>query len=284
MKPPIFKYQRIEKVATALEALHQKGSDARILAGGQSLMILLNMRLAHPEYLLDISRCHELDYIRQQDGVVQIGACTTQLALQYWPDLTTSLPLLAEALPYISHYQIRSRGTVVGSIAHADPSAELALCLATLGGSVLLQSQKKKRLLKASEFQLGMFTTARLEDELLVEVRFPVARPNHGYAFSEMAYRRGDFAIVAIAVEATPNSIRLGVGGVADKPVVVEWPHLSETDLIAQLNDLAWSLEAQNDQHASDRYRRHLVRQLGLQTIKKAQSRRMQMSNAGGIK
>jgi len=273
MKPPIFSYQRIDRIATALETLRQEGADARILAGGQSLMILLNMRLANPKFLLDISRCQELDYIQHEGDEVKIGASTTQLALQYWPHLAERLPLVAEALPYISHYQIRSRGTVAGSIAHADPSAELALCLATLDGSVLLQSHKKKRLLKASEFLQGMFTTARRDDELLVQVHFPVAKPNHGYAFSEMAYRRGDFAIVACAVQAGPEQIRLGVAGVADKPIVVEWPRLNEEDLIAQLNDLAWSLGAQNDQHASAGYRRHLVRQLGLQTIYKALSR-----------
>lgn len=273
MKPPVFEYRRIDTVAQALDQLHEQGDDARILAGGQSLVILLNMRLAQPAYLLDISNCAELDYLQQADGMVRIGAGTTQAQLQYWPELAATLPLLAEAIPFISHYQIRNRGTVAGSIAHADPSAELPLCLATLGGEVVLRSRKATRVLPAAEFQRGMLTTAKQSNELVTEVRFPVAKAGHGYAFDEFAMRRGDFAIVACAVDAGPDTIRLGIGGVSDKPVVVEWPQPNAEILDQALNDLAWQLDAQDDQHATASYRRHLVRRLGRKTIETALSR-----------
>ncbi len=273
MKPPAFEYRRVEIVSQALQWLHEEGDSARILAGGQSLVILLNMRLAQPAYLLDISRCTELNYIQQENGMVRIGASTTQAQLQYWPGLAMALPMLAEAIPFISHYQIRNRGTAAGSVAHADPSAELPLCLATLGGQVVLRSRKSTRELGAAEFQQGMLTTAKKSNELITEVRFPVAKAGHGYAFDEFALRRGDFAIVACAVDAGPDAIRLGIGGVADKPVVVEWPRLRGDELAQRLNDLAWQLNAQDDQHATAAYRRHLVRRLGQKTIEAALSR-----------
>ncbi len=273
MKPQAFEYRRVDTVDQALQWLHETGDGARILAGGQSLVILLNMRLAQPACLLDISRCAELNYLRQEKGRLRIGASTTQAQLQYWPGLAKAVPLLAEALPFISHYQVRNRGTVVGSIAHADPSAELPLCLATLGGQVVLRSRKGSRELEAMQFQQGMLTTAKKTNEMLTEVRFPLAQAGHGYAFDEFALRRGDFAIVACAVDAGPDLIRLGVGGVADKPVVVEWARKDRASFPQRLNDLAWQLNAQDDQHASAAYRRHLVRELGRNTIETALSR-----------
>lgn len=273
MKPQAFEYRRVNNVSDALQWLHEDGENTRILAGGQSLVILLNMRLAQPAWLLDISRCEELNFLRQEKGMLCIGASTTQAQLQYWPDLARTVPLLAEAIPFISHYQIRNRGTVAGSIAHADPSAELPLCLATLGGSVVLRSSKKTRELSAAEFQQGMLTTAKKTNEMVTEVRYPVAEPGHGYAFDEFALRRGDFAIVACAVKAGPEKIRLGIGGVADKPVVVEWERKDAAAFGQRLNDLAWQLNAQDDQHASAAYRRHLVRELGKNTIETALSR-----------
>ncbi|HBP28111.1 MAG: FAD binding domain-containing protein [Advenella sp.] len=273
MKPLAFEYKRVDKVSEAVQWLHEAGENARILAGGQSLVILLNMRLAQPAYLLDISRCEELKFVRQEKGMLCIGASTTQAQLQYWPDLARAVPMLAEAIPFISHYQIRNRGTIAGSIAHADPSAELPLCLATLGGQVVLRSRQGARKLDAAQFQQGMLTTARKADELVTEVRFPVAKAGHGYAFDEFALRRGDFAIVACAVDAGPERIRLGIGGVADKPVVVQWARNDQASFTETLNDLAWQLDAQDDQHASAAYRRHLVRELGQHTIETALSR-----------
>ena len=154
-----------------------------------------------------------------------------------------------------------------GSIAFADPSAELPLCLATLGGEVVLRARAGARTLPAAAFQTGMLSTACREDEMVAAVRFPAAEPGAGYAFTEFARRHGDFAIVAIAAIARANGIRIGVGGVAEQPVVQEWPLLSGSALDDALNALAWSLDAADDAHASARYRRELVRRLGKQAV-----------------
>jgi 2-furoyl-CoA dehydrogenase FAD binding subunit len=174
------------------------------------------------------------------------------------------------AFPHISHFQIRNRGTVCGSIAHADPSAELPLVLAALGGDVTLRSKKKKRVLKAEEFFQGMLMTAREPDELVEAVRFPLKKPGERYGFTEFSARHGDFAMVACAAVVTSDSIRLAVGGVADRPVVEKWPRLHGEDLRSALNDLSWKLGAQDDAHISATYRRHLVRQLGWRVIEEA--------------
>ncbi len=270
MKPAAFDYQRIQTVEQACQLLAQTGEEARILAGGQSLVTVLNMRLSQPALVLDISRCDELRYIRVDKDRLCVGAAVTQSQLQARPTLAQEAPLLAMALPFISHFQIRNRGTVAGSIAHADPSAELPLCLAALGGDVVLRSRKGQRVLSAADFQQGMLTTARRPDELLTEVRFPLAKPGHAYVFDEFSLRRGDFAIVACAVDLHEQGLRLGIGGVADRPVIADWPRLGEAALRAQINDLAWSLQAQDDQHASALYRRHLVRHLAWNAIQHA--------------
>ncbi|WP_454007232.1 FAD binding domain-containing protein [Alcaligenes sp. Marseille-Q7550] len=270
MKPAAFDYQRIQSVEQACQALARAGEDARILAGGQSLVTVLNMRLSQPALVLDISRCEELRFLQVEKNQLRIGAAVTQAQLHAWPTLAQDAPLLAQALPFISHFQIRNRGTVAGSIAHADPSAELPLCLAALGGEVVLQSAKGRRVLAAADFQQGMLTTARRPDELVTEERFPLARPGHAYVFDEFSLRRGDFAIVACAVDLHDAGLRLGIGGVADRPVVADWPRLDEPALRERINDLAWSLQAQDDQHASAVYRRHLVRHMAWNAIQRA--------------
>jgi 2-furoyl-CoA dehydrogenase FAD binding subunit len=174
------------------------------------------------------------------------------------------------AFPHISHFQIRNRGTVCGSIAHADPSAELPLVLSALGGDVMLRSKKKPRVLPADAFFQGMLMTAREPDELVEAVRFPLKREGERYGFAEFSARHGDFAIVACAAVVTDDAIRLAVGGVADRPVVEQWPRLSGDDLRGALNDLSWKLGAQDNAHISASYRRHLVRQLGWRVIEEA--------------
>ena len=198
----------------------------------------------------------------------------TQAQLEAWPTLAERAPLLAQALPLLGHVQTRSRGTVCGSVAFADPSAELPLCLAVLGGEVVLRSRAGSRTLAAAEFQTGMLSTACREDEMVAAVRFPAAAPGAGYAFTEFARRHGDFAVVAIAAIARANGIRIGVGGVAEQPVVEEWPALAGSALDDALNALAWSLDAADDGHASARYRRELVRNLGKQAVLSAREAR----------
>ena len=270
MKPAAFDYARPESRREVLQLLAESGADGRILAGGQSLMAVLNMRLAQPRLLIDIGGLPELHYIREREGQVAVGAAVRQSDLLRWPELGDKLPLLAQALPHVGHFQTRNRGTVCGSIAHADPSAELPLCLAALGGEVVLQSNRGQRVLPAADFFQGMLMTARRDDELVLEVRFPVAAPGCRYGFTELAMRHGDFAIVALAAVVRGEAAQLGVGGVADRPVVA--PLDLRRELPAQLNALAWELGAEDDQHASAAYRRHLVRELGLRLIEGARS------------
>lgn len=270
MKPRRFDYIRAETAAEAAQMLHELGADARILAGGQSLMPAMNMRLATPQVLLDISRSKELNYVRLQDGQLCVGAAATQSQLEWRPELAREAPLLAQAIPHISHFQIRNRGTVCGSIAHADPSAELPLVLLALEGSVILANHRSERSVRAADFFQGMLLTARRDDELVREVRFPCAEPGTRYAFEEFSLRRGDFAMVAVAVAVSANRIRLAVGGAADHPRAIDLA--PDTDLEAAINDFAWSLDAVSDHHSSAGYKRHLVRHLSQTAIQRART------------
>ena len=274
MKPAPFDYLRADDEDEALEALAEAGDDARLLAGGQTLMPMLNMRLVEPAVLIDISRLPGRAEVSDDGTRIEVGAAATQASLLAWPALARRAPLLAEALPLLGHVQTRSRGTVCGSIAFADPSAELPLCLATLEGGVVLRSRAGTRTLAAAEFQTGMLSTACREDEMVVAVRFPAAEPGAGHAFTEFARRHGDFAIVAVAAIARANGIRIGVGGVAEQPVVRDWPALAGSALDDALNELAWSLDAADDAQASARYRRELVRGLGRRTVRAAKDAR----------
>jgi len=263
MKPAAFDYVRADSAEEARALLGQHGEDARILAGGQSLMAVLNMRLAQPQLLIDISRSASLARTAIEDGHLQIGAAATQASIEWRSDLARELPLLALALPHVSHFQIRNRGTVCGSIAHADPSAELALCLLALKGRVLLAGTKKRRTVDAQDFFLGMLSTARAPDELLEAVRFPLARAGQGFGFAESSRRHGDFAICAVAAVADEKGLRIAVGGVADRPVARDLPRLDGSALDDALNEFAWALDARDDPQITAATRRHLVRRLG---------------------
>lgn len=275
MKPAAFDYVRIEDADEIFDAFDTYGEEARILAGGQSLMAMLNFRLAQPRALLDISRCENLNYVRIADGRLCVGAAATQASVEWRGALAREVPLLALAFPSISHFQIRNRGTVCGSIAHADPSAELPLCLTALGGDVVLRSRSRRRILAADAFFTGMLTTAIAPGEFIEEVRFPLAAAGRRYAFDEVSMRRGDFAIVAVAAIVADSEFTLAVGGVADRPVRAMWPALSEADLVVAINDFAWALQAQSDSHASAQYRRHLVRELGHELIVRARDEKV---------
>ena len=272
MKPSPFDYVRAASPEEALDGLAGAGDEARILAGGLSLVPMLNFRLVEPAMLIDISGIAALDYIRLDGDRVEIGAAARQSALERWDGMAAKLPLVHAAFPHIGHYQTRSRGTVCGSVAHSDPSSELPLCLATLGGEVVLRSAAGERRLAAGDFQTGMLSTAKRDDEMVAAVRFPVAEPGAGYAFAEMAQRRGDFAIVALAASAAGERVRLGIGGVADRPDVREWDGLDGDALDDALNAFAWELGGYDDVHASARYRRELVRRLGRKVIEEAKS------------
>jgi len=272
MKPAAFDYVRAETLDEALSALHQGGDAARVIAGGQSFVPMLNMRLATPSVLIDITRIAELQKIEESGDEVRIGAAVRQAELERWPGLNDALPLLARAIPCIGHMQTRSRGTVCGSIAHSDPSAELPLCLLALDGAVTLQTRRKTRRMKAKDFFLGMMSTDVAPGEMIAAAHFPKAAPGAGHAFHEVARRHGDFAITACAaIAAADGTVRLAVGGVADTPRVLDIP-AGASDLDDRLNEFAWALGARDDLHATARYRRDLVRKLGRKTIEEALS------------
>lgn len=274
MKPAAFDYLRVSQADEAVAALAQYGEDARILAGGQSLMAVLNMRLAQPALLIDISRSDSMAQVRVENGALRIGAAATQATVEWRPQLVHELPLLALAIPHISHFQVRNRGTVAGSVAHADPSAELPLCLLALGGEVVLRNARRRRIVQAADFFTGMLLTARAPDELLEEVRFPIAPPGSGYGFEEFSVRHGDFAVCAIAAVADALRLRIAVGGVADRAIARDYPLLESSALDDALNELAWSLEARDEPQASAQLRRNLVRTLGRRAAQQALSNR----------
>jgi 2-furoyl-CoA dehydrogenase FAD binding subunit len=267
MKPAAFDYIRADSIEEAVALLKQYGEDAKILAGGQSLLAMLNIRLAQPKVLIDISRCAPLKYLRAENGYLIVGAAVTQAELQWRAGLAQEVPLLHLALPWISHFQVRNRGTVCGSLAQADPSAELPLCLTALQGEVVLRSSAGRRVIKATDFFQGMLTTDIRPGELIEEARFPLQDPVARYAFEEVSIRHGDFAIVALAGVVTDSSLELTVGGVADRPQRLVMQRIKGAELISALNDFAWTLDAQTDMHASASYRRHLVRGLGQQLL-----------------
>jgi 2-furoyl-CoA dehydrogenase FAD binding subunit len=195
-----------------------------------------------------------------------VGAGVRQAALLAWPELVKTVPLISLALPWTGHVQTRSRGTICGSIAHADPSAEMPLALIALGGEVHLRSSRKRRRIAAKDFFVGMMATDKGNDELIEAVSFPAGTAR--CAFREVARRHGDFAIVACAAVATQNGVRFSVGGVADVPTAREWPRLEGSALDDALNAFAYDLEARDDVHATARYRRDLVRIIGRDLVK----------------
>ena len=271
MKPASFDYVRAESLQEALACLDELAPRVRILAGGQSQIAMMNFRLLEQATLIDIGRIDELKFIRIADGAVEVGAGTTQAELLDWQGLADRLPLLHAALPHVGHYQTRNRGTVCGSIVHADPSSELPLCLAILKGEVVLQSARGRRVLAAERFQQGVLSVEKEPNEMVTHVRFPLRQPGTGYAFDEMSRRRGDFAIVSVAACVSAASIRLGVGGVADRPSVREWSLMRGAELDDALNAFAWELGGGDDIHATASYRRELVRRIGRRTIEAAQ-------------
>ena len=270
MKPARFDYLRAGTLAEAHATLAADGDDARILAGGQSLLPMLSMRMARPKVLIDIMHLPELAKIEADANAIRIGASVQQAKLLAWPELHERQPLLAAALPWVGHAQTRSRGTVCGSVAHADPSAEIPLVLLALKGAIHLSSRQKQRRVPAVDFFTGIMSTARNDDELIEGIEAPCRTPGHGYAFREFGRRHGDFAIVACAAVAQADGVRLAIGGVADCPTVRDYPDLTGTALDDALDGFAWELDARDDLHATGSFRRNLVRQLGRAVIEEA--------------
>ncbi|HXG76885.1 MAG TPA: FAD binding domain-containing protein [Gaiellaceae bacterium] len=264
MKPAPFAYVRAESLEEAAAALAAGERETKVIAGGQSLVPALSMRLLRPDALVDINRVLDLDNVARADGALVVGATARQAD----PRLHEH-PLLAEALAHVGHVATRNRGTVCGSVAHADPAAELPLCLVLLEGSVRARSVRGEREIAARDFFLGPYTTALAADELVVETRWPLLPPGTGAAFVELAQRHGDYALCTAGAlaDADGGALRVAVGAVAERPLVLD------VDPEAPGESAAAQVTPWGTVHASPGYLRHLVRALVERAVARARER-----------
>jgi carbon-monoxide dehydrogenase medium subunit len=264
VKPPPFGYSRPESVAEALAVLAGLGPDGKVLAGGQSLLPLLSMRLAAPHHLVDINRLAELGYVTVDDAVVRIGALARHAVVLADAAAGQAQPLIAQALRLVAHATIRNRGTTVGSIVHADPSGEMTAVLALLAGSVRVASKAGERDVPAAEFFLGPLESAVQAGELAIEASFPVLAPGAGTAFVEVARRHGDYAVCGVGAhvqlgdDGAVVSARAAYLSVAPTPLVLDLTEAGP-DFAAAADLARAQVEPEADIHASADYRRHLA-------------------------
>ncbi|MGE5171565.1 MAG: FAD binding domain-containing protein [Rudaea sp.] len=228
MKPAPFTYHRPRSLSQALALLAQHGEEGKLLAGGQSLAPMLNMRLAQPAHLIDVNDLHEIGYIRDAGECIAVGALARHHDVARSALVRAGCPLLAEAAETIGHYAIRQRGTLGGSLAHADPAAQLPLVAVALGAEIDVVGPQGRRTLAARDFFVSVMTTALAGNEMIVEARFPKRRPREGAAFELFSRRRGDFALVGVAATVALDAgrrvawLRLGVGGVHAVPLALD--------------------------------------------------------------
>jgi aerobic carbon-monoxide dehydrogenase medium subunit len=288
MKPAPFEYEAPASLEAALDLLARHGGDAKILAGGQSLIPVMNFRLAEPALLIDINRVAELDFIRRDaDGTLRIGALTRQRRLERDPLVAAAAPLLHEAVPFIAHPQIRNRGTFGGSLAHADPAAELPALAVALGARLRLRRAGGDRWVDAAGFFAGLFTTALEPEEILAEAAIPPAPPRTGWAFLEIARRHGDYAQAGIAARVTLDEsgrcreARLVYLSAGDAPVqALEAARLlSGEELSGSVIEAAAEKASRDeihppgDVHATPDFKRHLARVLTRRALRRAADR-----------
>jgi len=271
MKPPAFTYHRPASVADALAVLAETGPDGKVLAGGQSLVPVLNMRLAAPGHLVDINRLGELAHVTVDAGVVRVGALARHAAVERDAAAFAALPLLRQATGHVAHPAIRNRGTTVGSLVHADPAAELPAVLSLLSGSVTLASASGRRTVPAGEFFVGPLESALRPGELAVEALFPVPPKGSGTAWLEVSRRRGDFAVCGVGVLVTLSAdrrvaaARAAYVSVGPTPLTVDLAEAvaglpaDRADWAAAGALAAARVRPEDDIHATAAYRRHLV-------------------------
>jgi len=284
MKPAPFEYLAPATVAETVGALAQHGDDAKVLAGGQSLVPMLNLRLARPAVLVDINGVAELDALREADGRVHIGALKRQAAMERWA--VTHLPLLSEALRAVGHAAIRNRGTVAGSVAHADPASELPALLLCLDGAAVARGASGERVIPAGELFRAPLTTSLRPDELVTEVRFSLPRPDAGWGFAEVARRHGDFALVGAAAllwldgAGRVDGARLALFGVGGTPVrgaaaeaLLTGQAPSPERIREAARAAAAALRPDGDLHASAGYRSEVAAVLAERTLTAALGR-----------
>lgn len=274
MKAPKFSFVRPESLDQALRLLDQHGDDARILAGGQSLMPTLNMRLSRPEILIDINRLTDLQGISVADGMVRIGALTRHAEVKSSAIVAEHLPLIAEAMPHVAHVAIRNRGTFGGSIALADPAAEMPACILALEATLVVESVDGQREIPAADYFLGLYETARADNEILIEIRLPVAKPGEVSVFKELARRHGDFAIAGVACQAkfdgdVVTEARLVYFGSEDRPTLatgaaaaIKGKKWGDESRDAVLDALAGDLDPMSNLDGSSEMKLHLQRVL----------------------
>lgn len=286
MKPAAFDYYRPASLDEALQLLNDYGEEGKVIAGGQSFIPILNMRLSAPECLIDINQLKELDYIKIEEDWLKIGTLTRQTDLEQSLSVQEKVPFLVEAARYIGHVQTRNRGTVGGSLVHADPSAELPLAFLTLEAKALIRSVDEERLVDVADFFLTYLTVDMMPNELLTEIQIPLSSIPKGYAFVEFSQRHGDFALVAAAclldtdVEERITACRLAIGGIGAVPMIIEkasnivqGQKLSE-ELIEQLSEcILEHADPDDDLHASREYRIHLARVLTKRSLVEAYNR-----------
>lgn len=274
MKAPPFKYARARSIGETIDLLDDFRDEALVLAGGQSLMPVLNMRLASPSLLVDINPVGELAGIELADGFLRIGAMTRHRDVAESPLVREHLPLIAQAMRHVAHPAIQNRGTFGGSLATADPAAEMPACCVALGARILLQSKQGRRSIEATDFFRGIYETAREPNELLVGAEIPIAGPSWRPCFMEFSRRHGDFAIAGIASQARLRDSRFSeicivLFGVESRPfrarmaeeTITAASNLADGIAAAQAG-LADSLVPLSDSHASDHLRLHYARVL----------------------
>ncbi len=292
MKPAGFEYHDPTTLSEATALLSRLGEDARVLAGGQSLVPLMNFRLARPAHLVDLNRVAELDFVSVSDGELRIGAMTRQRALERSDEAAAGWPLLREAAGFIGHVQIRNRGTVGGSIAHAFPSAELPVAMVTLDATLVLQGEDGERTVAAEEFFLGTMTTVLEPGELLREVRVPAVSPGSGASFKEVSRRYGDFALAGAAALVTlgPDGevagARLTLTGAAPiRAQAAEEAMRGQEPSEALFREAARravdGIEQDSDMHASAEYRRRACEALARRALAEAAQRAAASFEAG---
>ena len=285
MKPAAFEYIVADSVDMAVASLAQAGGDAKIIAGGQSLVPMLNFRLLRPSVLVDINRIPDLAYVREDGNVVRIGALTRHHQLETSPVIAAHFPVLSEAMAHVAHLAIRNRGTIGGSLSHADPAAELPMMAMLLDAEVRIVSSAATRTVAARDFFRDALTVDLVEDEIMIEVVLPKLPPNTGWGFEEVARRSGDFALAAVAATLTLSDGKIAQARIAMTGVAPTARRVAEAEklLIGQRLDagvgsdiieaVRAAAEPPTDLHASADYRRHLVGVLAGRALAAAWSR-----------
>jgi CO/xanthine dehydrogenase FAD-binding subunit len=286
MKPPKFEYAAPENLEEVMTLLGQYGDDAKILAGGQSLVPMMNMRLARPGYIVDVNRVRGLSYIREEDGILAMGALTRHKEVEKSELVRKRNPLIAEAATFIGHPQVRNRGTVGGTLAHADPAAEMPAVIVALDGELVIRGASGTRTCKPEDFFLTFLTVQIDPSEMLVEARFPVVTGRTGTAFLEFSRRHGDFAIVAVAAALTLDGkgvckkVGLGLAGVGPTPIrpagaekILTGQTLKDDVIEQAAIKAAEETDPASDVHGSADYRREMVKVFTRRALKKALER-----------